>query len=154
MATVQDQTLSEVVDLADVAVRTASQLRLAKSGCPVSDPDIFGRSLEFLDRAKLGGAFMSGKTAQFSDTFRPLNWAADAYLSLNPGPQAEPDYVKVEDYLTQLAAPIRDLAQSGATVDPQGLQQALVFFETLGELLSSLADQRLRREWSKRPLEP
>jgi hypothetical protein len=125
MATIQDQTLSEVVDFADVAVRTASQLRLAKAGRPFTDREILQHSLAFLDRAKQGGAFMSKKTAQFSDTLRPLNWAADTYLSPKLSPQAQPDYGKVEDYLTQLVKPIRELFNGATTADPQDLERAI-----------------------------
>jgi hypothetical protein len=151
VAHIQDQNLAEVVDLADVAVRTASQLRIAKSGHGVSDPSALDQSLDFLESAQQGGAFMSKKISQLAGTLRPLNWAADAYLSLNTGPQGAPDYGKVESYLRDLSDSIRNLMQGSA--DVQNLDKALVFFETLGEILGSLADQRLRRELSKRPFE-
>ena len=141
VAHIQDQNLAEVVDLADVAVRTASQLRIAKSGHGVSDPSALNQSLDFLERAQQGGAFMSKRISQLAGTLRPLNWAADAYLTLNIGPQGEPDYGKVEKYLSKLSDSIRNLMQGSASVDVQSIDTALVFFETLGQILGSLADR-------------
>lgn len=152
MATIQDQTLSEVVDVADIAVRTASQLRLAKSGRGFTDPAALEHSLEFLARAKKGGAFMSKKTAQLSDTLRPLNWAADTYVK-NFSVQGDPNWGEIEEYLNNLETAVRTLMQGGQSTDTSNIDNALGFFETLGSILAAIADQRLRREGSRRAFE-
>lgn len=152
MTTVHDE-LSEVVDLADIAVRAASQLRLLKNGRQLEDTDCLRQGIEFLERARKGGAFMSGKSAHLRGTLRPLNWAADTYVKLRIGSRREPNYREVAAYLSKLSRSLKTLTRRASAADPRSLDRAVRFFEALGNLLGSTADQKLRREWSTASLD-
>ena len=150
MAAMDTQHLSELVEVADVAVRVASQLRQAKSLGRSGDKECLQRGIEFLERAKKGGVFMSGQGIAhlgFDGALKPLNWAVDTYLLTRAEPRTEAvDYEKVAEYLERIAGCLRVLAEEPKNCDSASLTQAESFFETMGEVLGSRADQMMRRE--------
>ena len=156
MAAVLSQHLSELVEVADVAVRVASQLRLAKSDQPPIDTECLAHAIEFLNRAATGAAFMSGQeftSLHFDGSLEPLNWVIDAYLQTVRAPQTqEVDYNKVAEHVARLAECLRAVQQRTANHDSVLLITALAFFETAGGILGSRADRMLRHEPHEFPL--
>lgn len=139
---VDESIVSEVVNLADVAVRAASQIRLARSGRPFSEPAVLAKAQQFLSRAKRGVIFINGgSAADLHDTLRPLNWATDAYLALSPRPA---DFAKISDYLDRVLFALTEVIQKPLTAPKRSSDLALTFFEKLGELLGTEADKLLR----------
>src|SRR5258708_12753210 len=136
-----DQMLSETVKLADIAVRTASQLRLLRHNKPIEDHQALLRSIEFLTRASEGGVFISGQSSSLQRSLRPLNWAMDAYLELQPA--TNPDYKKVSEYLDRVLADLRSVIQAPAAVQAEKIDFVAPSFGKLGDILGSVADQKL-----------
>lgn len=144
-----NQTQRELVEFADIAVRTASQLRLYKSGRSFSDPESLQQALEFIGSAKTGGKFMS-RSAQFrGGSLRPLNWATDTYfetLNRKAGTNEESlrNFDAVVKYLDGIESTLGSLIQ-GKTPTTPNIDELILFFEILGEALGTRADQRTRR---------
>lgn len=151
MASSADQKLMEIVEVADVAIRVASQLRLAKRGKAPSDLQSIGRGIEFLKRAKTGSVFMMGQQAAslgFDGTLTPLNWATDTYQVTFRRPVAqEPDYGQVAGYIGRIEACLESIPDS-FDISSSSFDDSIVFFETLGDILSTRADQQMRRRSS------
>ena len=150
MSIADRQVLGELVDYADVAVRTASQLRLHQSGRAIRDAEAVERASQFLEDAAAGGAFMSsGESANLYSTLRPLNWAADvrlgcAELSLESDSLKKVDYSALTEFIQRVRATLDKLTQ-GDPPDPQAFKECVGFFESLGETLGMRADQAMRR---------
>jgi hypothetical protein len=152
-----DRNLTELIDIADVSIRTASQLRLMSTGRPPSDRQSLSLALEFLNQAKLGGDLLSapqGTQVKKLSSLKPLNWATDTYLRTEiAGKSDQVDYPRLVEYLSRLARTMeRVLLPSGpgASPSPEEIAPLLQFFQELGRLLSNDADKRLR-ERSPRP---
>jgi hypothetical protein len=140
---VDESIVSEVVNLADVAVRTASQIRLSRSGRAFSEPAVLAKAQQFLSRAKRGVIFINGgPAADLHDTLRPLNWATDAYLALSPRPANL--FAKISDYLDRVLSALTDVIQKPLSAPKRSSDLALTFFEKLGEMLGTEADKLLR----------
>lgn len=138
---VDESIVSEVVNLADVAVRTASQIRLLRAGRDLTEPKVLNKATEFLSRAKQGVIFINGRSADLHDTLRPLNWATDAYLALTP---KQADFDQISDYLDQVLSPLNDVLQQHAATPADAFDLTLTFFEKLGEILGTEADRLLQ----------
>jgi hypothetical protein len=137
MSMVDYQNLHELLVVADVAIRTASELHRVQSGNSIQDSDVLKQAHVFLDRAKRGGDFIAdGRQAsnyQFDGTLKPLNWAVDAYLSTHRGTEVV-DYNDLAQYLDSLNE-LLDAVRATAQVQNADLEGAIVFFETLSKLL-------------------
>ena len=146
------QTVWEVVDLADITVRAASQLRQKRSGHDISDRVSLERVAEFLERAERGGLFLSGSATagSFDDTLRPLNWATDTYVAKVSSAGKSPDYAEVAKYLDRIKDSILHLLSGEAVADKQ-LEESIQFVEHLASILAANADLRLQKE--SRPAE-
>lgn len=150
MAVADRQILGELVDCADVAVRSASQLQLFKLGRPLHDQDALKRTAVFLEAAAGGGKFMfSGDTGGLQATLRPLNWAADVWSSRGDLPSGEEahevDYYKaLTEFLQEMQSTVNQVA---AAEQPrkENLDKCIQFFDSLGEVLGTRADQHMRR---------
>ncbi len=138
---VDESIVSEVVNLADVAVRTASQIRLLRAGRDLTEPTVLVKATDFLLRAKQGVIFINGRSADLHDTLRPLNWVTDAYLALTP---KQPDFNQISDYLDQVSSSLSGLMQQPASTTAIAFDVTLTFFEKLGELLGTEADRMLQ----------
>ena len=140
------QALWEIIDLADISVRIASQLRLSKAGKPLRDRQALEKGLAFLENAKSGGIFLSGQgiIRGFEGTLRPLNWAMDTYLRERPAGE-KPDYSKIAQYMAEIQESLGSLLQQNR-VESEQIDNGITFFETMGELLSARADQSLQKQ--------
>jgi len=138
---VDDGIVSEIVHLSDVAVRTASQIRLVQSGAAITDWEALSRAREFVSRAKEGVIFINGGSADLQESLRPLNWATDAYLALGSD---EADFNQISDYLDQVLAALTDVIEKSSAAPKKSLRLALTFFQKLGDMLGTEADKLLR----------
>jgi hypothetical protein len=138
---VDDSIVSEIVHLSDVAVRTASQIRLAQSRAAATDWRVLDRASEFVSRARQGVIFMNGGSADLHDTLRPLNWATDAYLALG---SEEADFRQISSYLDQVSSALADVREKWSAAPRKSIRLALTFFEKLGDMLGAEADKLLR----------
>ncbi len=142
------QSLWEIVDLADVAVRAASQLRLRQAGRELSDRASIELAVDFLERATKGGWFLSDKAnlGSFDDTLLPLNWATDAYLAQYPlTSQERPDYSAVAKYLDGVRSSLLVIL-ANELPSRDAYEKALEFVERLAGILAAKADLDLRAE--------
>lgn len=142
------QQLGELIDCADVAVRAASQLRILKAGQPAGDMESLTRAVKFLEAAKAGGAFMSGREQGLHSTLRPLNWAADiryGSLSVSEDDEAtEIDYEELTSFLDGIAV-TASCVIDGRQPEEDDLDACISFLESLGNILSGKADRTMRR---------
>jgi hypothetical protein len=136
-----DQNLSEVVNITDVAVRTASQLRLLKAGKTLADRNALELAIQFLTRAKDGGTFITRKSSSLQHSLKPFNWATDTYIELHP--PSKPDYERVATYLEQIFKALRSALEAQTATDAEQLELVAAFFSKLGEVLGSRADKIL-----------
>lgn len=148
MATTDYQNLQELVEVADTAIRAANELRLVQAGESVTDFEALDAAVDFLDRAKSGGAFIAAEQSanlQFEGTLKPLNWATDTYLSTTA---QELDYGALAEYLEKLkdiiGAVRRDPNQVGTS-----LGSPIHFFDTLGRILRARVVKRMRSEFDE-----
>ena len=144
------QNLWELIDLADVAVRAASQLRQCRAGHAISDPAALERAADFLERAQKGGVFLSGNASvgSFQDTLRPLNWATDTYIAkFRPGTVSgqKMDYARFAEYFEKIRSSILSLLMDGKLTAPQ-FEESVQFMEYLGAILGTKADIGLQDE--------
>jgi hypothetical protein len=140
----ETEMLRELIDLADISVRVASQLRLRKKGRVLRDRAALESAVQFLDAAAKGGMFLSGQgiTGGFDGVLRPLNWATDTYIQQHSTKKPFQDYSEVATYLNNIKT---EVASALASQPPTAqLENAILFFEKLGELLSARADQSLQ----------
>ncbi len=149
MAVADRQILGELVDCADVAVRSASQLQLFKLGEPVHDQEALENAADFLEAAAGGGMFLfSGDTGGLGATLRPLNWAADVWYSrggLLSGEEAnEVDYEALTEFLQEMRSTLNKVAAK-EKLDSENLDKCIGFFDSLGDVLGTRADQCMRR---------
>lgn len=136
--------LWELVECAHIAVRTASELRKLRSVHRQPDMQVLQRAVEFLTQAETGAAFVSGQASQLeAGTLKPFNWATDAYLSTLHIQQ--PDYQAVRTYLDDIASVLRDVIASQQPA-AAALDRPILFFEKLGDVIGSRADQTLRSD--------
>ena len=142
------QPLREIVELADVAVRAASQLRQRQAGRELSDRASIELTADFLERATKGGWFLSEKAnvGTFDDTLLPLNWATDTYLAQYPLPSPKrPDYSVVAKYLDGIRSSLLGIL-ANELPSKDAYEKALEFVERLAGILAARADLDLRTE--------
>lgn len=148
MAVPNKQQLIEIIHVADISVRVASQLRLARQGHKLLDHEALENANEFLEAAISGGRFMStGLTGGLQSSLRPLNWAADVRFSspaAGTAPMDPKQYDELVRFLTDVKSDLA-LAMSGDALKQQDLDNAITFFTVLGENLGTRADQRMRQ---------
>jgi hypothetical protein len=147
MATASQQQLLEIIDVADVSVRVASQLRMAKKKLPIRDPDAIQRAQEFLTAAIEGGRFIStGKADNFHSTLRPLNWAADVRFQSQSAQKPAENPLEEYDTLVVFLQNVLETLQAleSADVSNGNTDNAIGFFQRLGEILGTRADQIMR----------
>jgi hypothetical protein len=147
------QALWEVVELADITVRAASQLRQKRSGHEISDRPSLETMAEFLERAQKGGLFLSGSATvgSFDDTLRPLNWATDTYVAKFATAEGKsPDYAEVARYLDRIKDSILQVLSGKHVIETQ-MEESIQFVESLASILAAKADLRLQKE--SRPAE-
>jgi len=144
MTVIDQQQLADVIEVADIAVRSASQLRLSKRRNEIRDRQAIERAIRFLDDAIAGGRFMStGQTAGLRTSLRPLNWAADVQFTKSP--EAAPDYKDLVKFLNSVKSSLeRSLAEEQMATGDE-LENAINFLSRLGKLLGTRADQETRR---------
>jgi hypothetical protein len=139
----------ELVQCADLAVRTASVLRQMSAGRAAADAEALSEALIFLDRAQGGGAFITEGIAQMSgQTLRPFNWATDTYLQATTShTDTQPDYPRINEYLGRITSTIHEIVVThNAPGDKARLNEATLFFETLGDIVGRRADYVLSGE--------
>ena len=143
-----NQQITEIVELADVSVRVASQLRAVKSGRSVRDFPSLESASAFLDAAIEGGQFVfSGNAAGLQSTLSPLNWAADvrfqaSSMSGNRTVNLE-EYERLVEYLQMVRETLEKVQQQEA-LDATRLEDSIQFFQQLGKTLGTRADQKMR----------
>ena len=98
------QRIDELVQVADVAVRIASQLRLWQKRRSLRDAEAIEAGIRFLGDAVRGGKFLdTGEIAPGSASLYPLSWSADvrlhskSYSELQPN-ESQPDYDALVSY--------------------------------------------------------
>ena len=148
MAIVERQQIAEIIDMADVAVRAASQLRILRRGRALRDNNAMQRMIRFLDDAISGGQFMStGQAVGLHASLRPLNWVADVRFPTSTAIAAShenaPDYVALVEFVGSIKHTLAQISD-GQSADPQKLESAIQFLQTLGDVLGAKADQRMR----------
>lgn len=143
------QDLQVIVDASDVAIRVASQLRQIEAGHPLSDYEALERADVFLQNASGGSSFIAGQNVahgQFGNSLQPLNWATDSFLiNNNQAPSQTPDYAALARAFEQMRQTIAALVKK-SRVEPERIAATRTFFDVLGQLLASRADQNMRRE--------
>ena len=143
-----NQQITEIVELADVSVRVASQLRAVKSGRSVRDFQSLESASTFLDAAIEGGQFVfSGTAAGLQSTLSPLNWSADVRFQASSVSGSRTvnleEYERLVEFLQQVQETLEKVQQQKA-VDPVQLDDPILFFQQLGKTLGTRADQKMR----------
>jgi hypothetical protein len=138
-----DQLLTETVKLAGVAVRTGAQLRALKRTRKISDPRVLQPALDFLTNAAEGSYFIAGHSSGLQHSLKPLNWAMDTYLELNALNPSKPDYEKLDAYLREVLGKLKTVMDSPQMAEPKDIDTVLGFFDKLGDIVGTLADQKL-----------
>lgn len=143
-----NQQISEIVELADVSVRVASQLRAFKNGRPVRDSQSLENAEAFLEAAIEGGQFVStGNAAGLQSSLSPLNWAADVRFPTTTGSSLHPDdlaeYERLVEFLQKVRGTLNKV-QRQESPDSDGLDDSILFFQQLGKTLGTRADQKMR----------
>lgn len=157
MSTLDKEFLWELIDSADMAIRTACELRCFLVGENVADVDILERAQVFLRRARDGGSFVSGSHGRVEGTLRPLNWATDVYLcptdpnDVRSQTSLSPDYEQIANRLAQMDA-ILEKIRKGLHPNDEDVSKTISFFERLGGLLGSQADKGMLREFRTLPV--
>ena len=135
------ESLWQLIDVADVAVRVASYLRQVEDGLKPSDREALSKAIGFVTLAKNGGKFMStGHLSSETSTLKPLNWAADIYKSEREITTGL-DYKRLADYLAAILRCLRAVEKRAAYVPPD-LKQSIHFFTHLGSMMSSEINQK------------
>jgi hypothetical protein len=139
MALADNQLLGELVECADMAIRTASQLNLFKLGRAVRDKEVLNQAIKFLEAAEAGGNFMSsGGSASLNASLRPLNWVADVCWD------NDNDYEGLTRFLRQMKSTVNQVLKGENSQDTVNLEECIQFFDSLEETLGMRADQNSR----------
>lgn len=142
------QQLVEIIEVADISVRVASQLRMVDKGRKIGDLDSIQSAEEFLNAAIEGGRFVSSGVADnFQSTLRPFNWAADVRLPVTSSQKNTDDQLKDYTKVVSFLGEVRDVLAAVSerkSVEKSEMEKSIGFFETLGELLGTRADQSMR----------
>lgn len=159
MMLTDQQQFSEIIDIADVSVRAASQLRLLQQNRPLRDRVAIERADRFLAAAIDGGEFVSkGNVGGMLSTLRPLNWAADVqFRLLSPVPSATQEleaYDELVKFLGRIQSVLREALENRVGPDETSLKDAVSFFQQLGENLGTIVDQRSRQSEAAAGLPP
>ena len=142
MPSMSRESLWELIDIADVAVRVASHLRQRKVGHVSSDDESVVKAIEFLEKAADGGNFMStGQLKPETPTLRPLNWAVDIYEKLELQHSGQSVYQELAEYLTEILFSLNTLRKGNIPEDVAELDGPIEFFTGLGRMLSSQVSQ-------------
>lgn len=149
MNTIDSHYLSEVVECADVAVRTASQLRKLSKGYPIDDHEAIEMAVSFIGEARAGGVFMDvGQSLGIQASLKPLNWAADVFFKeptvAVEAPAANVDYSQLCDFLDEIRSTLERVQSTASIPDDEAIRTCIRFFESLGQILGSRADQSFR----------
>ena len=149
MSTIDSHYLSEVVECADVAVRSASQLRKLSKGFSIEDHEAIELAIGFIGEARAGGAFMDvGQSLGVQASLKPLNWAADVFFKepsvAVEAPAADTDYGKLCDFLDEIRSTLEQAESTAGSPGEEAIQRCIRFFESLGQILGSRADQSFR----------
>jgi hypothetical protein len=145
MATRETHALEELVSSADIAVRTASQLRLHQKGIAVRDVEAIDAARQLLSNAQKGVAFVStGHSDGLQSSLKPLNWAADVVWASHSTEKKDSNYEELQEFLGRLDRTLETLTSTGDSAVP-GAGDCLEFFASLGEILGTRADQLIRQ---------
>jgi hypothetical protein len=138
MTLTDNQLLGELVEYADMAIRTASQLNLFKLGRGILDTETLHQAIEFLETAEAGGSFMSSDGSDsLKASLRPLNWVADVRW------KNENDYERITAFLGDMKTTIKQVLE-GKLPNSNTLDVCIDFFDSLEETLGTRADQNSR----------
>lgn len=90
----------------------------------------------------------TGECVQLQASLKPLNWAADIYFAPPPmGHDQSPpdvDYTKLESFLNGLKSTLDTVVRNQST-DSGSLEECILFFDSLGDILGTRADQLIRK---------
>jgi hypothetical protein len=142
------QSIDELIHVADMAVRVASQLRLWLTRRSLGDQRAIDEGIRFLDEAVRGGRFVdTGEMVAGSSSLYPLTWSAD--VRFGSGDQIMPTErasVRYSELIAFLDATKKTLIaiSSGDQVPDEVAQAAAAFFDQLGQFLGAKADNALR----------
>lgn len=146
------QQFSEIIDVADVSVRAASQLRLLQQNRPIRDRSAIERADGFLSAAIEGGQFVStGHVSGLLSTLRPLNWAADVKARSFQKPNSSAElgaYDELVEFLRKIQVVLREALVDKLDLKSESANDAISFFQQLGENLGTIVDQRSRQSES------
>lgn len=147
MTTKDLQQIDELVQVADIAVRVASQLRLWLKRHELRDQESVDEGIRFLEEAARGGQFVdTGTMTAGLSSLSPLTWSADVRFGL-AGPFAAAsspvNYDELVSYLKSLQKTLNAVV-AGDQIDEGAIQSAATFFDQLGRFLGGKADSALR----------
>jgi hypothetical protein len=139
MAIADNQLLGELVECADMAIRTASQINLFKLGREVRDREALDQAIKFLEAAEVGGRFMlSDGSASLNASLRPLNWVADVRWD------DDNDYTSLTSFLGKMKSTVAKVLNGENLHNISNLEECIKFFDSLEETLGMRADQNSR----------
>ena len=147
MTTNDLQQIDELVHMADVAVRVASQLRLWLKRRELRDGESVEAGIRFLDEAVRGGRFVdTGEIFAGSSSLYPLTWAADIRFGPTVPFGTSPTSVRYDDLVRYLDGLKQTLVAVATNIDvsDSAVSSATGFFDQLGRLLGGKADSALR----------
>ena len=147
MTTKDLQRIDELVHVADMAVRVASQLRLWLKRGTLGDRESVDEGIRFLDEAVRGGRFVdTGEMIAGSSSLYPLTWSADIRFgsagTVSPR-EGSISYIELVEYLDSLKATLSAIA-SGEQALHDSVISAANFFDELGQFVGAKADNALR----------
>lgn len=148
MTTEDLQRIDELVHSADMAVRVASQLRLWKKRRTLSDKTAIHNGKRFIVEALQGGKFVAtGEMASAASSLSPLTWSADIRFGFDRpmhSVDAQPQrYEELLGFLEDIRSSIVAV-ESDTAIDEDRVDLAANFFDQLGQLLGTKADNALR----------
>lgn len=148
MTTNDLQRIDELVHSADMAVRVASQLRLWLKRRTVSDKEAIAEGNRFIVEAVQGGKFVAtGEVASAASSLSPLTWSADIRFGFDrpmQSNQSKPQrYEELLQFLEEVRLSLNSVDSSQPTEDAN-VEKAAKFFDQLGQLLGTKADNVLR----------
>lgn len=148
MTTNDLQRIDELVHSADMAVRVASQLRLWLKRRTVSDNDAIKEGNRFIVEAVQGGKFVAtGDLASAASSLSPLTWSADVRFGFDRPIQSNHSKPQRYEELLLFLEEVRlslNSVNSSHPVEDTKVEKAAKFFDQLGQLLGSKADNALR----------
>jgi hypothetical protein len=139
--------VDKLVQVADMAVRVASQLRLWRIRNCIGDRDSIDRGVQFLEEAVQGGRFIAfGEPFVGTSSLYPLTWSADVrfrrYDSLSDVEHSPTNYDDLVCYLNTIKSTLITLANNDKPTDTE-VDGAARFFDQLGAIVGRSADSAL-----------